>query len=190
MIEKELLLTARKNLPEHLRVLADKYPATSWQTHPNFSDLASFWLERHSMFREVIKRIKELSLSKIDNRETERFEADLSRYSGFFLQQLHGHHTIEDQHFFPQLSKLDTRLDRAFEILDSDHEELHFYINQFGEKTNLVLMKGQDKDQARDNINHLFETHVNFEKFLHRHLTDEEEIIVPLILEYDPDLQH
>ena len=30
MIEKELLLTARKNLPEHLRVLADKYPATSW----------------------------------------------------------------------------------------------------------------------------------------------------------------
>jgi len=27
MIEKELLLTARKNLPEHLRVLAEKYPA-------------------------------------------------------------------------------------------------------------------------------------------------------------------
>ena len=190
MIEKELLLTARKNLPEHLRVLADKYPATSWQTHPNFSDLASFWLERHSMFREVIKRIKELSLSKIDNRETERFEAELSRYSGFFLEQLHGHHTIEDQHFFPQLSKLDPRLDRAFEILDSDHEELHFYINEFGEKTNVVLMSGQDKDQARDNINHLFETQVNFEKFLHRHLTDEEEIIVPLILEYDPDLRH
>ena len=54
----------------------------------------------------------------------------------------------------------------------------------------MVLMKGQDKDQARDNINHLFDTHVNFEKFLHRHLTDEEEIIVPLILEHDPDLQH
>ena len=81
------------------------------------------------MFREVIKRIKELSLSKIDNIETERFEADLSRYSGFFLEQLHGHHTIEAQHFFPQLSKLDTRLARAFEILDSDYEELHFHIN-------------------------------------------------------------
>ena len=79
--------------------------------------------------------------------------------------------------------KLEPRLDRAFEILDSDHEELHSYINEFGEKTNLVLMNGQDKDQARDNINHLFEIHVNFEKFLHRHLTDEEEIIVPLILE-------
>ena len=111
MIEKELLLTARRNLPEHLRILAEKYPATSWQTHPNFSDLASCGMERHSMFRELIKRIKELSISKIDNRETERFESDLSRYSEFFLQQLHGHHTIEDQHFFPQLSKLDTRLD-------------------------------------------------------------------------------
>ena len=54
IIEKELLLTARKNLPEHLRIIADKYPATSWQTHPNFSDLASFWLERHSMFRKVM----------------------------------------------------------------------------------------------------------------------------------------
>ena len=142
------------------------------------------------MFRELIKRIKESSLSKIDNRETERSEAELGRYSGFFLQQLHGHHTIEDQHFFPKLSKLDARLDRAFEILDSDHEELHFYINQFGEITNLVLMNCRDKDQGRDNINHMFENHVNFEKFLHRHLMDEEEIIVPLILEYDPDLRH
>ena len=60
------------------------------------------------MFREVIKRIKELSLSNVDNRENERFETELTRYSGFFLQQLHGHHTIEDQHLFPQLSKLDT----------------------------------------------------------------------------------
>jgi hypothetical protein len=82
-----------------------------------------------------------------------------------------------DQHFFPQFSKLDPRLDRAFEILDSDHEELHFYINEFGEKTNVVLMNNQDKDQDRDNINHLFDT-------------NEEEIIVPLILEYDPDLRH
>ena len=81
MIEKELLLTARRNLPEHLRILADKYPATSWQTHPNFSDLASFWLERHSMFREVIKRIKELSLSNVDNRENERFETELTLYT-------------------------------------------------------------------------------------------------------------
>ena len=190
MIEKQLLLTARRNLPEHLRVLAENYPATSWETHPNFSDLASFWLERHSMFCEVIKHIKNLSLSKIDDRETERFQAELSRYSGLFLEQLHGHHTIENQHFCPQLSKLDPRLDRAFEILESDHEELYFCINEFGDKTNLVLMNGQDKDQDSDNINHLFETHVNFEKFLHRHLTDEEEIIVPLILEYDPDLRH
>ena len=64
--------------------------------------------------------------------------------------------------------KLDQRLDRAFEILDSDHEKLHFYINEFGEKINVVLMNNQDKDHTRYNINHLFETHVNFEKFLHR----------------------
>ena len=85
---------------------------------------------------------------------------------------------------------MDTRLARAFEILDSDYEELHFHINEFGAKTNVVLLKGQNKDQAKDNKNYLFDTHVNFEKFLHRHLTDEEEIIVPLILEHDPDLQH
>ena len=92
MIEKELLLTARRNLPEHLRILADKYPATSWQTHPNFSDLASFWLERHSMFREVIKRIKELSLSNVDNRENERFETELTLYSGLNQTGFTGEH--------------------------------------------------------------------------------------------------
>ena len=33
------------------------------------------------MFREVIKRIKELSLSNVDNRENERFETELTLYS-------------------------------------------------------------------------------------------------------------
>ena len=90
------------------------------------------------MFHEVIKRINASSFSKVENKENERFELEPTRHSSFFLEQLHGHHTIENQHFFRPFLKLDKRLDRAFEILDSDHEELLLEIIEFSEKQMLL----------------------------------------------------
>lgn len=185
----ELDLEIRKGLPAELRVLADKYPKATWSDHPNFNDLTSFWLERHAMFRTLIAKITDMGVDKLDNRETKRFAAELSRYSGFFLNQLHGHHSIEDEHYFPQFTKLDRRLERGFEILDRDHHSLDAHIHAFATKTNAVLQAIQSGDKASNTYGDLHETHLEFGTFLERHLQDEEEIIVPLILEYGADLQ-
>ncbi len=188
MTMSELDLETRAGLPDHLRVLVELYPRETWQGHPNFSGLTAFWLERHLMFRELMKRLIEGSETHLDTPDP-RFAAELSRYTGFFLNQLHHHHMIEDQHYFPQFIPLDSRLEQGFEILDRDHHALDGHIHDLAERSNEVLKliaAGQDEKKATDL---LAATQRDFGRFLHRHLEDEEEIIVPVILEYGAEME-
>ncbi len=181
-------LESRKGLPDHLRVLAEKFPRDGWQAHSNFDELTRFWLDRHLMFRDLMGRVQDLSKNYLDA-PAPRFGPELARYTGFFLNQLHGHHNIEDHHYFPVFGPLDSRLDRAFEILDRDHHALDRHIHSLAERTNAVLAELQAGRDARREAEALLTAQGAFDGFLERHLFDEEEIIVPLVLEYAPDMR-
>lgn len=180
-------IETRKGLPDHLRVLADRYPRAEWRGHMNFNDLTSFWLERHLMFRQVLDQVITDTQAHLDGKSS-RYGAELSRYTGFFLNQLHGHHQIEDQHYFPQFMAMDKRLEQAFEILDADHHALDHHLNSLADHTNQVLRALQHGDTARDAAGRLLAVQQGFKTFLDRHLMDEEEIIVPIVLEYGEEL--
>jgi len=184
----ELALDTRTGLPEHLRVLADLYPRDQWRGHGNFNELTAFWLERHLMFRQLLDKMIDDAQAAVDGAGDPRFGAELSRYAGFFLNQLHGHHTIEDQHYFPQFNALDTRLEQAFALLDADHHALDGHIAGFADRTNAVLQSLQQGASAQNATGRLLDAQRGFRGFLHRHLEDEEEIVVPIILEYGPDM--
>jgi hypothetical protein len=49
----ETLLLRRNTLPLDLKTLLLDYPRADWQGHPSFSDFSEFWLQRHTMFREI-----------------------------------------------------------------------------------------------------------------------------------------
>jgi iron-sulfur cluster repair protein YtfE (RIC family) len=180
-------IETRKGLPAHLRVLADRYPRAEWRGHMNFNDLTSFWLERHLMFRQVLDKVIGDTQAHLDGKAT-RYGPELSRYTGFFLNQLHGHHQIEDQHYFPQFMAMDARLEQAFEILDADHHALDHHLNSLADHTNLVLRALQQGQTARDEAGRLLAAQEGFKTFLDRHLMDEEEIIVPIVLEYGAEM--
>jgi hypothetical protein len=96
---------------------------------------------------------------------------------------------IEDQHYFPQFIPLDARLEPAFELLDRDHHALDGHIHGLAERSNDVLRlmaAGEDEKKA---VDLLAATQRDFRSFLHRHLEDEEEIIVPVVLEYGADME-
>lgn len=182
-------LTSRSGLPEELRLLADKYPRDMWQGHANFSELTAFWLDRHGMFRELKARLITDSQSFLDGgADPMRFASGLSRLTGFFLENLHGHHSIEDHHYFPQLAPLDPRIARAFELLDGDHHALHDHLNALADATNAVLRPAQEGAALIDPTAKLLTVQEALSGFLERHLLDEEDVVVPLILEYGPDL--
>lgn len=139
------------------------------------------------MFRQVMDKILTDTQAQIDAPKP-RYAAELTRYTGFFLNELHGHHGIEDQHYFPKFAALDRRLAQGFEILDSDHHTLDGHIHGLAEATNKVLGALKSGAPVQDHLGRLEQAQSAFRRFLDRHLADEEEIIVPLILEYGAEM--
>ncbi|WP_296766731.1 hemerythrin domain-containing protein [Sediminimonas sp.] len=183
----ELDLDIRTGLPAHLRVLAEKYPRAQWRGHRNFNDLTAFWLERHLMFRKLLDKLVGDAQQQLDEAQP-RYGAELSRYTGFFLEQLHGHHMIEDHAYFPKFQVFDKRLLRAFEVLDADHHALDRHMQELADSTNSVLQALGTGKGAHDSIGRLLSVQERFHGFMERHLSDEEEIIVPVVLEYGAEM--
>ncbi len=174
-------LLTRPGLPDALRALLTEIPRETWMAHPEFGGTVQFWLERHLMFRQVLGQLTQETQGVLDRTVSpDAFAPWLSRMGGSFLQNLHGHHSIEDEHYFPQLVGLDPRLSHGFEILDADHHALDGWLNGFADGANAVL-RAQGAAAHRASAAFLDQL-TRLERLLNRHLTDEEEIIVPVIL--------
>lgn len=182
-IEKDLRLNSRSGLPEPLRVLVKEYPADIWESHENFEGLVRFWLDRHVMFRKLLQMMQnDLHGLVVKDMDPEQYRQRLARLGSMFVGELHMHHSIEDHQYFPRLQKLDPRLEKGFEILDTDHHALDEHLNSLTDVANLLLQSNPDslsKETARMQDNLLI-----MNRFLDRHLQDEEELIVPVILKH------
>jgi hypothetical protein len=178
-------LEQRLGLPEDLCYLVAQYPRETWQDHANIGGMAGFWLQRHGMFRDLggmltgaIGEYRE-GLLKPD-----AFRQFFVPRLSFFLNQLHGHHQIEDQHYFPGVARAEPRLKRGFDILDGDHHAIHEALERNASVANGFLqVLGQGGDQARRAADGFADDSARLVAMLSRHLDDEEDLIIPLILD-------
>ena len=178
-----LALDARKGLPPHLRVLADLYPKAEWQGHPNFNQLTAFWLERHGMFRQLNDLLVEGTEKRLDGANP-RYGREMQHYTSAFLNQLHGHHQIEDMHYFPVFTRAESGLKRGFDLLDNDHHVIHDALERNAHGANGFLGKlGEGRDAARYAADAYAKDTEDLVAMLLRHLEDEEDLIVPVILD-------
>lgn len=183
-VTDELLsLQARARLPDALRVLLSEFPRETWQGHPNFGDLVQFWLQRHLMFRDLIGRLEADAAAFSDGKQAARpFAARIQRFCSLLLNELHNHHHIEDNHYFPQLIVLDKRLERGFALLETDHEAMDGLINSLANAANTALQGLAATKIETGGLIAYEKALADFHTLLNRHLIDEEEIIVPIIL--------
>ncbi len=74
-------------------------------------------------------------------------------------------------------------------MLDNDHHQLAELLENLaktgGDLVNKIRAKSEASMFAADNLQKVLG---RFERFIDRHLTDEEELIVPIILEYNPQI--
>jgi iron-sulfur cluster repair protein YtfE (RIC family) len=175
-------LEHRTGLPDALRVLVADYPREGWERHRNFDGLTRFWLDRHLMFRQMLADMQGQSQALIDKNQAD--PRRLAGVAGNFLNSLHGHHQMEDHHYFPQLTAAEPRLAQGFGLLDADHHALDAHIHALAEKTNAVLQALTTNKPTRESAAALNEALTPFGTFLDRHLTDEEELVVPIILHF------
>jgi len=179
-MDTALQLDARTGLPDALRVLLEDYPRGTWETHDNFAGLVAFWLDRHVMFRSLMYTLLNDAKAAIDGGLDAKSHAGrLSRYGGSLLQNLHGHHQIEDHHYFPLLSKRENKLTQGFALLDADHHAMDGLLDRFAKGANGVI-------QGQVEVGHFRNDLIGFHTLLDRHLIDEEELVVPVILKYGP----
>ena len=138
------------------------------------------------MFRRLQELLREDAERLLDgDADARNHTARVSRYGSMFVGELHGHHNIEDAHYFPVLSARETSLARGFEILDRDHHALDGHLDTFVREANAVIQALGEPD-LRDRVSVFHEGVLRLGGFLDRHLTDEEELVVPVILRHGP----
>ncbi len=185
----DLSLSARSGLPEDLRVLVARYPREGWQSHANLGETAKFWLKRHDMFRELGATLgQSLGDYREGRQEAQPFAQFFVPRLRFFLQQLHGHHHIEDEHYFPVFRQAESRLVRGFDLLDADHHVIHEALEAHAHSANAFLsLLGEGRDAARRAADAHGDHSERLITMLTRHLADEEDLIVPVILDRGED---
>ena len=180
-----LSLARRAGWPEKLRVLLERFPREQWQAHANLGAMTRFWLSRHAMFRELSAAVGEIAgqfrAGAIPPQEFPRLFVPRLQ---FLLEQLNAHHQIEDLHYFPVFRAADARLARGFDVLEGDHEAIHIDMAVTAETANALLRAlSGDADTLRRCGDDYAQASGALLKGLSRHLDDEEDLIVPLVLD-------
>jgi hemerythrin-like domain-containing protein len=178
-------LQSRAGWPPELRVLLEKYPREVWTGHQNLGELAQFWLDRHQSFRDLGASLRQATGDFREGKlAPDAFRRLFAPHLQFFLESLHGHHQIEDFQFFPLFRAAESRLVKGFDVLERDHEAIHAEIMQTVDSANGLLKALESDDDARRAATDLYaDTTERLLKFLVRHLGDEEDLIMPVILD-------
>lgn len=179
-------LDRRQGLSEELLFLLRRHPREGWGENADLGDLARFWLTRHDGFRQLGGALTD-ALTRFREGEVEamQFGGYFAPRLQHFLTELHHHHMIEDQHYFPLFAAAETRLARGFDILENDHELIHERIGRVIASANglLGLLEGGDSDRIRRAADTYAADSDLLVNGLLRHLDDEEDLIVPLMIE-------
>lgn len=102
---------------------------------------------------------------------------------GALVRNLHGHLGWEDHSYFPELSAADPRFNAGLESMEKDHVVLHEVLDSFTETANrAITMLQLNNKKHRNEIGALHLSAETIEALLQRHLGDEEELAVPIIL--------
>lgn len=174
------------DMPADMQALLAEYPRDMWETHPGFTEKTLHWMGAHQMFRKVSRLVTRETERYLDkDRAPDDYAARLSSYGNALVRSLHGHHHFEDHSYFPELSAADPRFDAGLEILEKDHEALDAVLDGLTHSANRTIkLIHLDEAQARSEAGDVHKMAQTVEAFLDRHLGDEEDLAVPIILHH------
>lgn len=184
-------LIRTEGMPAEMRVLLEDYPRESWDVHPGFKEKTKGWLGAHQMFRQLSSTVVNDSEHFLDGKKDAQDYIDRLIYrGGALIRNLHGHHSWEDHSYFPELSAADPRFNAGLEILENDHMALNEVLSSFTGTANRVIALFELDDElaayrkVRNEIGDLRSDAITIDALLQRHLGDEEELAVPIILHH------
>jgi hypothetical protein len=164
------------------KALLERHPRTSW--HGARSASASFWLEVHEHLRRDAGGL--LAAGNDYRGSPQRLAVVAAPRLNGLIAAMHGHHQIEDFHYFPAFRRTEPQLAAGFDRLERDHAALGLRIEAgltaLGELRAAVEHPG-DGPTAQLAAGRYVEAAAALCAELARHLDDEENLVVPLLLE-------
>ena len=180
----------RTGWPEELCVVLKEHPRETWPE--TRSPMARFWIDKHNYIRRQSDALQSANEEyRNDRLEAAQFGAWAAPRLQGFLAELHGHHQVEDFHYFPAFRSAEPRLAAGFDVLARDHELIHEGIVNIVESVNAFFRTidpeagAGDKAAQRAAAERYIAASRQLHERLERHLTDEEDLIIPLMIRQD-----
>jgi hemerythrin-like domain-containing protein len=180
-----LSLGRRNGLPAEWLALLARHPRDIWPGNPRLGMTAQFWLDRHQAFRQLGQALQDsIQALRAGRSAPEDFQAGFVPRLRLFLGELNGHHQVEDFHYFPVFRQAAPELAPGFELLDRDHQTLHAGLLATAEAANTLLQAlARDPAAAEEPLEAYTEVSGQLLEGLLRHLDDEEDLVIPLMIE-------
>jgi hypothetical protein len=177
-------LETRTGWPDELRLFLDRFPRADWPPRAEIGAVAKFWLDIHDGFRGFAGKLTAATVEFREQRVTPtHFRSWFAPRLDMFLSHLNGHHQIEDYEYFPLFVTAESRLKRGFDILENDHAVIHAAMDRLVETANgFLAVAPDDGDRLRYAGDAYAQASDRLMTMLGRHLDDEEDLIVPVIL--------
>ena len=181
-----LALPERDGLPDEVAYLRAAHPAAGWRAHASFGELARFWLHVHETLRHEAHGLARLTAAlQSDALDRQAFAAAFVPRMNAFLQHLHAHHTIEDDAYFPKFRSLDPRAPRGFDLLEADHRLIDEALQASVDKArDLLAALAPAAGDSRPRLDAYAAEADRLKGLLVRHLADEEDLVIPAMLEH------
>lgn len=180
-------IDTRTGWPDELCVVLNDFPRDTWAS--TRSPMARFWIDKHNYLRrqsEALQRAND-DYRNATTMDPAQFGSWIVPRLQGFLGELHGHHQIEDFHYFPAFRTQEPRLNAGFDVLNSDHELIHSGIMSIVESMNEFIKTLQPEaagntDAQRRAADRYIDASGELHRRLDRHLNDEEDLIIPLMI--------
>jgi hemerythrin-like domain-containing protein len=158
--------------------LYNKLPPDQW-FGADYAYKTSGWLKVHTNIRKRQRILVQISEAYISGEfDWSEYRSQILKRINMHVLKLHQHHGVEDEGFFPEFVSMYPKLAPAFEILGHDHE----YLNELLDKLQIQndqLARSEIEDKAL--AEELHKTLVAVTDLLSQHLTDEEDLVIPIL---------
>jgi hypothetical protein len=166
-------------------------PRERWPQNPGFRGEAEFWTQIHEGLLSASATLAAWSQQALEERDMSRMgqiAPQIKSLGRRLVHHAHGHHHIEDDHFFPMFLRAFPQLQHPLELLDGDHKVLAEVLDSLEKAVDrfTVAPAGSDRqmrDQWLTGADELLLQARRLDTLFIRHIGDEEEICIPAMLQ-------
>ncbi len=158
--------------------LFNKLPPDQWFS-ADYAYKTSGWLKVHTNIRKRKRILTQISESyQSGEYDWQEYRTQILKRINMHILKLHQHHGVEDEGFFPEFIRMYPPLQAGFEILGRDNVRLDALLDTL-QVQNDTLARSEVEDKVL--AEQLHQTLVNATDLLSQHLTDEEDLVIPIL---------